>query len=162
MGTLQLELLRAGVTSATSIEASTAAVEVARSEAVREGVSDRITYIHGNFVALADDVPDADIVTMDRVICCYDDVKKLVSVSASKARWLYGVTYPADSLWNRAQIAIENLWYWVRRNPFRAFAHPTRLVEEIVTGSGLTQVYRGTVFEFPAMWQVVLYERTVN
>jgi magnesium-protoporphyrin O-methyltransferase len=159
IGAIQLELLRAGLRSATGVEASTDAVEVARREAARVGVSDRITAIHGNFVELAGEIPDADIVTLDRVICCYDDVQKLVSLSASKARWLYAVAYPVDSLWNRIEIVVENLWYWLRRNPFRAFVHPTRLVEEIIGRHGLVQVYRDTVFDWPNRWQVVVYER---
>ena len=135
---------------------------MARSEAARDGLFDRITYVHGNFVTLAEDIAEADIVTLDRVICCYDDVQALVSLSAAKARWLYGVTYPVDSLWNKAAMALENLGYWLRRNPFRAFIHPTRLVDEIAGSFGLAQVYRGTAFAWPNMWQVVVYERAAN
>ena len=162
IGVIQLELFRKGVTSATSVEASTAYLEAAQAEAAREGVTDKITTIHGNFVALADSVPNADIVTLDRVICCFDEVEKLVSLSASKARWLYGVTYPVDSLFNKISIAIENFTYWLRRNPFRAFIHPTRLVNDLVNRAGLRQVYRHTVFSFPNVWQIVVYERPVR
>jgi magnesium-protoporphyrin O-methyltransferase len=162
IGAIQLELLRAGLKSATGVEASTDAVAAARAEATREGVGDRVTTIHGNFVELAEEIPEADIVTLDRVICCYDDVQKLVSLSASKARWLYAVAYPVDSLWNRIQIALENLTYWLRRNPFRAFVHPTRLVEEIIGRHGLVQVYRDTTFDWPNRWQIVVYERAAQ
>ena len=67
IGAVQLELLRAGVTEATSIEASTAYVQVAKQVAAEAGLDQRITYFHGDFVALADRIPEADIVTLDRV-----------------------------------------------------------------------------------------------
>lgn len=162
IGVIQLELLRKGIKSATSVEASTAYLKAAQDEAAREGVTDRITTIHGNFVALADQVPDADIVTLDRVICCFDEVEQLVSLSASKARWLYGVSYPVDSLFNKIEIVIENFFYKLHRNSFRAFIHPTRLVNEIINRTGLKQVYYATAFHFPNMWQIVLYERPSN
>jgi hypothetical protein len=51
----------------------------------RRGTSG-ITYHHGDFLELAETIPPADIVTLDRVINVYPDWKRLIQVSAARAR----------------------------------------------------------------------------
>lgn len=155
IGAVQLELLRAGATSATSVEASAAYLDVARQEAARAAMDQRITYFHGDFVSLASGIPEADIVTLDRVICCYDDVEVLVSLSAAKARKLYGLVYPRAVWWVKMGLFFENLGYRIRRSPFRAFVHPTELVDRLVRNAGLKEIHHRTTFA----WQVVIYQR---
>ena len=99
IGIVQIELLRAGATDATSVEASSASLQVAQAEAARAALNHRIKYVHGDFVSLESVIPEADIVTLDRVICCYEDVHALVSLSASKARKLYALVYPRSTWW---------------------------------------------------------------
>ena len=101
IGAIQLALLKAGVTSATDVDASTAYLAAAQTEAQREQVAGRVTYQHGDFVDLAEQVAPAGVVTLDRVICCYHDMRGLVSQSAAKATRLYGVVYPRDTWWTR-------------------------------------------------------------
>ena len=155
IGIVQLELLSAGAIAVTSVEASTAYIHVAREEAVRAGREHQITYVHGDFVSLADTIPEADIVTLDRVICCYDNVEALVSLSASKARRLYGVVYPRSTWWVKILLLFENIGYWLRRSPFRAFVHSSELVNQLIQDAGLAEVYH----KHNLTWQVVVYRR---
>jgi magnesium-protoporphyrin O-methyltransferase len=155
VGTVQLELLRAGATEVTSIEASTAYVQVARQLAAEASLDQRITYIHGDFVTLADRIPEADIVTLDRVVCCYDDVEALVSLSAAKARKLYALVYPRTEWWVRLALFFENLGCRLRGSPFRAFVHPTELVDRLLRTAGLQLIHHDNTFS----WQVVVYRR---
>ena len=157
IGAVQLELLRAGVTEATSIEASTAYVQVAKQVAAEAGLDQRITYFHGDFVALADRIPEADIVTLDRVVCCYDDVEVLVSLSAAKARRLYALVYPRTEWWVRLALFFENLGCRLRGSSFRAFVHPTELVDRLVRTAGLQLIHLDNTFS----WQIVVYGRQV-
>ena len=155
IGAIQIELLRSGAIAATSVEASSAYIQVAREEAARAGLEHRITYVHGDFVSLAASLPEADIVTLDRVICCYDDVQALVSLSASKARKLYGVVYPRSACWVRLPLYIENMGYRLRGSPFRAFVHSSQLIEKLIRNAGLSLVYQQNTF----VWQVAVYQR---
>lgn len=155
VGAVQHELLRAGVEKATGVDASTAYVKAAQEEAEHQGHAGRITYHHGNFVDLAPQIAPADIVTLDRVICCYHDMQTLVGLSVAKAGRLYGLVYPRDTWWMRVGIYLGNLYFRVIRNPFRSFIHPTQAVEALVRGNGLHRRFYRT----SGLWQVVVYAR---
>ncbi|HEX6797538.1 MAG TPA: class I SAM-dependent methyltransferase [Ktedonobacterales bacterium] len=155
IGAIQLNLLDAGVTSATDVDASTAYLEAAREEAAREGFADRVTYHHGNFVDLAPSITPADIVTLDRVICCYHDLRGLVSSSASKAQRLYGLVYPRDSWLTAALAGGINLFMRLQRSPFRFFPHRNRDVEALLHAAGLQRRFHGAT----GIWQVAVYAR---
>ncbi len=155
VGAIQHALLQAGVSGATDVDAATAYTEAAREEAERLGLADRVRFLHGNFVDLAPEVPPADIVTLDRVICCYDDMRALVGLSAERARRLYGLVFPRDPWWARLLAPIPNAILRAFRNRFQFFIHPTPAVEAIVRAQGLERrFYRKVGF-----WQVVVYAR---
>lgn len=155
VGTIQHELFAAGLNAATQVDASSAYLAASREEAARRGHADRVTYVHGNFVDVADDLDSADYVTLDRVICCYPDMPALVSRSAARARHFYGLVYPRDSWWARIGIHLLNLNFWLRRNPFRVFVHPSAQVDAIATQAGLKLHSR----QRAGLWQVVIYAR---
>jgi magnesium-protoporphyrin O-methyltransferase len=97
-------------------------LQAAQSEAERIGVRDRISYFHGDFVELDDRIPSADIVTLDRVICCYDDMYALVEKSSSKAKRFYALIYPRDIWWMKLFEGVINLFNRLRRR-FMSCAH---------------------------------------
>ena len=97
VGVIEHELLDRGASRAQAVDASRAYLRAAREEAERRGHADRLEQHAGDFVELADTVEPADVVTLDRVICCYPEVDALVSLSAAHARRAYGVVYPRDT-----------------------------------------------------------------
>ncbi len=155
VGAIQHELLSAGVRSAANVDASAAYVAVAKEEAERRGHAGLVSYYHGDFIQLAPEIAPADIVTLDRVICCYDDMQALVGLSSARARNLYGLVYPRDTWWMKIRVAIENFVYRLVRNPFRSFVHPTEQVDAVVRSSGLRRRLHLKTF----LWQVVVYAR---
>lgn len=156
VGGIQHALLAAGAASACHADASSAYLAAAKQEARRRGLDDRIAFLHGDFVALAGQTPPADIVTLDRVICCYHDMPALVSASAQKARRWYGLVYPRDAWWTRWGTRMMNAFFWMQRSPFRVFAHPTPIVESILSELGFHRRF----FRRNLLWQVVLFERS--
>jgi len=155
VGVIQHELVAAGVNKTTDVDASSAYLAVAQAEAERRGYAESATYLHGDFVDLVEQVEDADIVTLDRVLCCYPDVEKLISTSAGHAKRLYGLVYPHDAWWTRLVAPLLNLTFRFRGNPFRFFIHSRELVENTIVRQGFTQrLHRNAGF-----WQVVVYER---
>src|SRR5262249_59124568 len=105
--------------------------------------------------ALAEDIPAAGIVTLDRVICCYPDMLALVGQSVAKAVKLYGAVYPRDTWWVRAIRTVANLALRLLRNPLRLFIHPTAAVDAVIRGSGLAPRFHRDV----GYWQVVVSAR---
>jgi hypothetical protein len=156
IGAIQQELLDAGADHATSVEASAAYLRAAREEAERRGTADRVSYHAGDFVELADGVEPADVVTLDRVICCYPDVEALVGRSADRALRVYGLVYPRDTWWVRLGVRAVNLGMRLGRRAFRVHVHRTSAVDAVARRRGLTPKLRRVA---GPVWQVALYTR---
>ncbi len=154
-GAIHHELLRSGAASAVDVDASRAYISVARDEAERQGHADRVRYLAGDFVELADEVQPADLVALDRVICCYPDMAALVGRSAGLARRRYALVYPRDSWLGRVGVALLNAQLRLSRSPFRVFAHSAADVDAIVAATGLVKQLQRT----SRVWQLVVYER---
>lgn len=155
VGIIQHELLPAGVSTAVHIDASTAYLQAAQEEAKRRGHFERITYQHGNFVELAAGLETADIVTLDRVICCYHDMPALVQAAAAKAEKYIGLVYPRDTWWLKAASRLPNFGLWLFRNPFRLFIHASEAVDAILRQHGFQRQLHKRTF----LWQTMLYVR---
>jgi hypothetical protein len=155
VGVVQLELLEAGAASSVDVDASSPYLTVAESEAAERGFGERTEYRHGDFVALADDVRPADVVTLDRVICCYRDVRSLVSHSAQHAQRLFGVVYPVDRWWTRLGVRVMNLVTRIQRSDYRAYVHSARLVDRLINDAGLELRYH----HVGMVWQTAVYAR---
>jgi magnesium-protoporphyrin O-methyltransferase len=157
VGAIALELFKNGVTNATEVDASAAYIRVARSEAEQRGVNDRVDIREGDFVALAADLPEAGVVTLDRVICCYPDMHALVGKSADKATRFYGAVYPRDTWWAHAVSTVSNFALRLIRYPVQLYLHPTTEVDALLRSHGLLpRFHRDAGF-----WQVTVYARPV-
>jgi hypothetical protein len=158
IGAIALELFKSGVTTATEVDASPAYISTAGAEAERQGLTDRVECREGDFVALAAEVPSAGIVTLDRVICCYPDMRALVSRSAAKAGKLYGAVYPRDIWWLRAARRPGNFLLRLLRNPLRLYVHRTAEVDAQICSQGLVPRFHRTA----GLWQIVVYARPAS
>jgi magnesium-protoporphyrin O-methyltransferase len=154
IGVIQHELLASGAARATNVEASSAYLSVARSESERRGLGDRVTYYHGDFVDLAESIQSADVVTLDRVLNVYPDWERLASLSAERARRLYGVVIPRDTPFVRVVIAGINVAQRLRRKRVRAAIVPIDALERTLRARGLHRRFSENVG--PA-WRVLLY-----
>lgn len=156
VGALQHELLEEDrAARSLSVDASPAYLAAARDEAERRGHADRLEQRAGDFVDLAGELGEADVVTLDRVICCYPDMPALVGASAERARRLYGLVFPREVWWVRVGIAAINAFQGLRRSDFRVYVHPTPAVLAEIERRGLRRSYKAKTF----LWQVMLFER---
>lgn len=156
VGAIQHSLIAdGGVAKAHAVDASPAYVEVAEQEARRQGHDDRVHHHVGDFVDHADLVEVADIVTLDRVVCCYPAMEELVRLSAERAKRLYALVFPRDDWWVRALMVFPNLFLRLTRNPFRVFVHQHADMERVI----LAQRLRRRFHRRSAFWQVTVYER---
>jgi SAM-dependent methyltransferase len=157
VGAIHHALLDGAVSRATHIDASPAQLAAAREETQRRGHAEAVRFLEGDFTALADQVVGSDIVTLDRVICCFDDMEQLVRLSAAKAMSFYGAVYPRDVRWMHLAIGVINLVQRVKRSPFRVFLHDPHRIAALLRSAGLEPWSERRT----AGWQAVVYRRTV-
>jgi SAM-dependent methyltransferase len=155
VGAVHQQLLADGAASATDVDGSPAYVDAAREEAARRGTADRVRYEVGDFVAIAPSIEPADLVALDRVVCCYPDMAALVRESVAHARRRYGLVYPRDSPWLRVGGAILNGFSRLVGRRVRAYVHRTADVEAIVAAAGFSPTFRRRTL----VWQVAVFER---
>lgn len=130
----------------------------ARTEAERRQWCGRLSLLNGDIVATAQDVAVADVVTLDKVICCYPDMDGLLAASTGRARRLLGIVYPRDSWWIRLGIVMQNAVRALRRRAFRVYVFPNAAIDEAIRRAGFTPRLQQRGFE----WIVALYERSVS
>ena len=157
IGAIQHELFDAGLARATSVDASAAYLDAAREESDRRGHGGRVTYRHGDFVELAESVPPADIVTLNRVLNVYPGWERLTELSAEHAQRLYGLVYPRDTLMMRLVTFAMNVVLRLLRKPVRASVHPGEAIDSVARERGLVRHFSESVG--PA-WQVAVYRRS--
>jgi hypothetical protein len=156
IGAIQIELLKAGLTRAVSVEL-TPTYEESAAELLREaGFEDRVERRVMDFVNAGADIEAADIVVMNRVICCYPDLPRLAGAAADHARGLLVMSFPKERWWTRAMVWMANVGMGLMRREFRIFLHP--MAQILATGEkhGLKlSVDRPGVF-----WEIAAMERT--
>jgi magnesium-protoporphyrin O-methyltransferase len=155
VGAIQLALLDAGAVRATSVDATEAYVAVAREEAERRGYRDQVDARFGLFESVAAEIEPADVVTLDRVVCCDPDLPGLLTRVSERARRMVGLVYPRETWWNRVAARVMAAWAWVTRDPTRWHLHATADVDRILRAAG----FERREIDRTLIWQVVLYVR---
>ena len=156
VGAIQLELLRDGAARAVNIELATQ-YETVAVELIRErGLGERVERRLGDFVRESGAIPGADVVVMQRVVCCYPDADALVGAAADHAHRLLLLTFPVERWWIRVGLAAENALFRLRGSTFHSFVHSTAAVLAVAQRHGMRVAddHRGLI------WQVVAFERT--
>jgi SAM-dependent methyltransferase len=155
VGVVHHELLDRGARSAINVDAAPAYLRAAREEAERRGHAERVSFLEGDFVALAPTVAPADVVTLDRVICCYAHMEPLVAASAARARRLYGAVFPRDTWLLKGVFALSNVVRRIRGRGFRTYLHPPPAIDSVLRQQGLRlRSCRDTL-----VWRVAVYAR---
>ena len=142
IGAVAFALLDRGLTAAVGVDLSSAYVARAGEEAARLGRSGSANFIHADFVEVAGQLPAADVVTLDRVVCCYPDGDRLLDESLRHANRYFALAYPRDVWYVRAWVALENLIRRISLNPFRTFVHAAAAMEARIRRAGFELVSR--------------------
>ena len=155
IGAIHHELLKDVVQKATHVDASSAYLKEAKAETVRRGHSERVHFVHADFTEIASELPKADIVTLDRVVCCYPDFRRLLTAAAEHSQRALALTYPRETWYLRIGLKIANFFQKLRNDPFRVFLHPVHEMDALLNAEGFQRVSIRRLF----VWEVVLYRR---
>lgn len=155
IGAIHHELLRDLAREATHVDASSAYLAQAKQEATRRGHTGRVRFIHADFTDVAPDLPPAEIVTLDRVVCCYPDFRRLLKDAAVHSERALALTYPRETWYLRLGLKIINFLQQLQRDPFRVFLHPVAEMDALLRSEGFVRVSIRRLF----VWEMALYQR---
>ena len=155
IGTIHHELLEDIADKATHVDASSAYLNAAKAEAARRGHGERVRFIHADFTDVAADLPEADIVTLDRVVCCYPDFRRLLKAASEHSRGALAMTYPRETWYLRIGLKIVNFFQGLGKDPFRVFLHPIAEMDSLLRSEGFSRVTLQRLF----VWEMALYQR---
>jgi len=155
IGAIHHELLKDVARAAIHVDASSAYLKDAKEEAARRGHSDRVNFIHADFTEVASELPKVDIVTLDRVVCCYPDFHKLLKAAAEHSQRVLAFTYPRETWYMRLALTVMNFFQSLRKDPFRVFLHPVAEMDSLLKGEGFERVSLHRLF----VWEMALYQK---
>lgn len=156
VGMVHLELLEGGAASAVDVDASTAFLATARAEAERRGLAGRVEYRYGDAVELAATLPAADLVALDRVICCYPDLQGLLGAAVATRPRMIGLVHPSDGPWVRGSTALFNAVGWLLRRHHSFYVHRRSEIDRFLRAAGFAERHRGG----GRFWKVTVYARS--
>jgi hypothetical protein len=158
IGAIPFELFEKGLRQSVNVDASEAYQRVSGDEAEKRGYSENAGYLFGDFVELAHTVPESDVVTLDKVICCYPDMEKLLAHSTQKCTTIYGLVYPRVNWFTKIGFTLVNLWFRIRGSEFRTYLHSPKVVDEIIRENN----FQKRSYQTTILWQIVVYEKLKN
>ena len=157
IGVVQAELLAAGAARGQIVEMVSSwepyAVELAR----EKGVEERTTFRIADVIDEPDAVEPADVVVLNRVVCCSPDGVELTRSAARLAQRTLVLSFPRAVFWFRAGTRLMNAAYWVRRSTYRVFLHPRASLLAAARSEGLDVADEGRTFA----WEYVAFRRVV-
>ena len=156
VGQVALELLKAGAASAQVVELLPDYEPFVQELASEAGVGGRMSFRTADLVADPTAAAAADLVVMNKVVCCTPDGVALAGVAASLARRGLVLSFPRQVWWARAGLGTVNLYLWLRRRRFRVFVHSQAAIEGAVEAHGLARVSEknGPLFRIAAFERV--------
>lgn len=155
-GGFSMELLKKGASSSVGFDLSPKMIESATSLARATGFDSRAKFELGNAATV--ELPAADIVLMDKVLCCYSEWQPLLNNAIGASKSIIGFIVPRDegvAKWPfRLGVKVVN-FFQRRGKKILFYLHPLDCVDETLRSSGFTlRRKRGSRF-----WLVFLYTR---
>jgi SAM-dependent methyltransferase len=155
IGAIYHDLLRDVAREAIHVDASSAYLKEAKEETERRGNNERVRFIHADFTDVASDLPQADVVTLDRVVCCYPDFRRLLKAAADHSQKAIALTYPREIWYMRIGLSAMNFFQRLMKDPFRVFLHPVSEMESLLKKEGFEKNSVRRLF----VWEMTLYQR---
>ena len=155
VGEIQIELLKRGAARTTNLELSPGYDDEANALLREAGLEQRSDRLIHDIAAGRDGIEPADVVVLNRVVCCYPDYERLLAAAAAHSRRLLVFSYPRRNPVTRLFVVGQNVVFAVMRREFRTFAHPPSAMLAVLERDGM----RRTFEQRGAVWQIAGLER---
>ncbi|MDZ7363944.1 MAG: methyltransferase domain-containing protein [candidate division KSB1 bacterium] len=158
VGGLHLSLLKDGAAKATGFDISEKMIATARRLSAEMQLQDRTQYRHGDFVAMHENAPVADVTILDKVICCYENAPELIAHSTAKTRRIYAVSYPRRHVLVKLMFRSAKFFLKLFRQAFHPYYHEPAQIQNWIGASGFEKVYERET----CIWLIQIFERKMN
>ena len=156
IGALQAELLDAGAERGEVVEV-VGSYEPYASELARErGLEERTSFRVADVLEEPDAVEPAEILVLNRVVCCTPDGVALAGRAAALARRSLVLSFPRDAFWTRAAVRAMNAGLALFGRSFRVFVHPRSALVAAAEAEGLRASGGGR----NGPWEYAAFERS--
>ena len=156
IGALQAELLGAGAEQGEVVELVAAFEPYARELALERGLEERTSFRVVDVLEEPEAVPPADVVLMNRVVCCSPDGVELARRAAALARRTLVLSFPRDVAWVRGGGRLVNAGFALFGRSFRLFVHPRTALVAAAEAEGLRLSGGG----HGVAWEYAAFQRT--
>ncbi|MEX0608908.1 MAG: methyltransferase domain-containing protein [Balneolaceae bacterium] len=156
VGAISFELFEDGLAESIQVDASEAYLAASKKEAKKRGLDEKMWHRYGDFTELAEELEPADIVTLDRVICCYPDMEKLLTLSVQKARNVFAFSFPKKRWYVRTGLSFTNLYLKITGSDFRVYFYPPDKMDEVIRNLGFSRKSTSQTWS----WEAAVYTRT--
>jgi magnesium-protoporphyrin O-methyltransferase len=137
IGEVLLQLLAGGAREGEVVELVPAYEEEAAALAAEAGVGERASYRTADLVAEPAARRAADVVVLNKVVCCTPDGIELAGIAAGLSRRTLVLSYPRGVWWSRAAFGAANVVFRLRYRRFRVFVHSPEELQATVERQGL-------------------------
>lgn len=136
-GGFTIEMLERGASSAVGIDAVAGQLEQALRLARARGLAEKLQLKQADATEISDHLPPADVVVLDRVVCCYADWNALLGTAATHARAAMAMSYPRYAWYTRLWVAAANVGLRLLRRNFRLYLHSPAAMQQLLQAHGL-------------------------
>jgi magnesium-protoporphyrin O-methyltransferase len=157
-GALMTELVSRGAERADGVDLSPDMVGAARRRAEEAGVTGRVFFTLGDGAVV--DVEPHDWVVMDRVICCYPAVERLLANATRAATERVAFTVPTSRGWrgliNKVMWRFENVPLLFGRPGCPGYVHDLGRIERTLAAAGFALHAEDRL----GLWHAAVWDRT--
>ena len=145
---------------ATGGDLSAASVDAARNGFEQAQLSDRVRLSVGDAARVP--LESQDWVILDRVMCCYSDIERLLANTLPAAKEIHAFAVPSSRGWlgaiARLDEWVENACNIMRGRPCPGYVCDLNLIEERLPSAGFRLRSRAR----PRLWHIAIYETSAR
>ena len=155
-GSVHQDLLRQGVAeTAVGVDASTASLEAASQNSQSLDLEKQTSYFHADFALQAESFEAADLVVLDRVICCYPHLEGLFGTAVAHSNRYVALSYPVDARWvHAAHRLVDAILSW-RGSGYHPYVHTEQDIYAIAESAGFRLAHKNRHY----LWEIRVFEK---
>jgi hypothetical protein len=157
IGAIQAELLTAGADQGEIVELVATYEPYARQLAQEKRIESRTIFRVADVLEQPEAVAPANIVVLNRVVCCSADGVRLTGVAARLAERILILSFPPDRFLVRLAVFVLNGTLRFMGRSFRSFVHPKASLYAAAQAEGfvLAKTGRTAIWEFATLRRAV-------